>query len=99
MLENRLMERMVHTYGKTFHFWHVDRDPLPFGIPQLMMTFTEDGQVDDRLVHLRDQELGINTEQIRKSREYIKKPQLVEGGDLFLTGKVLQLKTESVHRQ
>ena len=36
--EQKEMEEVIGIYGKTFHFWQVDRgDKLPLGMPQLMM--------------------------------------------------------------
>ncbi len=36
--EHALMEKLVRTYGKTWHTWHTDRDKqLPLGEPHLMM--------------------------------------------------------------
>ena len=49
------------TYGKTFHTWQYDRDDFPYGVPQLMMGLTEDGQADEALIHDRDRRLGIST--------------------------------------
>lgn len=50
-IQRQDMENVVKTYGKTFHFWQVDKgDSLPLGIPQLMMSLTRDGQVYDHLV-------------------------------------------------
>jgi len=47
--EHALMEKLIHTYGKTWHTWHTDLDKdLPRGVPQLMMGFTADGQADPR---------------------------------------------------
>src|SRR3954463_13145674 len=49
--EHELMEKLVNTYGKTWHTWHTDLDKaLPLGVPQLMMGFTADGQVDPAMV-------------------------------------------------
>jgi len=46
MAETEEMKEVVRLYGKTFHFWQVDRgDVLPLGRPELMMSFTEDEQV------------------------------------------------------
>lgn len=42
--------KVCKTYGKVFHFWQVDRgDPLPLGIPQVMMALTRDEQLCDNL--------------------------------------------------
>lgn len=36
--EVREMEDVIGLYGKTFHFWQIDRgDKLPLGMPKLMM--------------------------------------------------------------
>jgi len=94
VLENRLMERLVSTYGKTFHFWQIDRDILPFGVPQLFATFTEESQIDRRILDYRDRELGVKSADLRKDREYIPWPKKVEGVDLFLQGQVSQLKLQ-----
>lgn len=42
--EHKEMGKLIGTYGKTWHFWQVDRgDPLPYGPPTLMMALTQDG--------------------------------------------------------
>lgn len=42
--EHKVMEKLVNTYGKTFHLWQIDRgDKLPLGEPSLMMAFTKEG--------------------------------------------------------
>jgi hypothetical protein len=44
MAEHMDMQKLVNTYGKTWHLWQVDRgDPLPYGPPSLMMSLTADG--------------------------------------------------------
>jgi hypothetical protein len=44
--ETEEMKQVIGLYGKTYHFWHVDRgDMLPLGKPELMMSFTKDEQV------------------------------------------------------
>jgi hypothetical protein len=49
------MEKLIHTYGKTWHTWHTDSgDRLPFGVPKLMMGFTAEGQSHPSLVRSRD---------------------------------------------
>lgn len=69
------MELVCKTYGKVFHFWQVDKGhSLPYGIPQLMMSFTRDGQIYDHLVQSCAERLGIDFEKERKSREYMTGP-------------------------
>jgi hypothetical protein len=44
--ETEEMKEVIGLYGKTYHFWQVDRgDMLPLGKPELMMSFTRDEQV------------------------------------------------------
>ena len=44
--ETEEMKEVIGLYGKTCHFWQVDRaDVLPLGNPELMMSFTKDEQV------------------------------------------------------
>lgn len=46
--ETEEMKEVVGLYGKTYHFWQVDRgDTLPLGKPELMISFTKDEQVSD----------------------------------------------------
>ncbi|KAJ0512686.1 putative RNA helicase [Helianthus annuus] len=40
-VERKDLEKVAKTYGKTIHFWQVDRgDELPLGLPQVMMALT-----------------------------------------------------------
>lgn len=67
--EHTLMEKLIHTYGKTWHTWHTDLNKdLPLGVPQLMMGFTADGQIEQRLVIDRDRRLGVDSTQKKKAR-------------------------------
>lgn len=73
--ETELMKKLVTTYGKTWHTWHTDmHQQLPLGVPQLMMGFTADGQIDPSLVAARDQRFGISSFEDRKAREGIETP-------------------------
>ena len=58
--ETKEMEEVIGLYGKTYHFWQVDRgDRLPLGNPELMMSFTKEEQCPtpgfEKLVGERDQ--------------------------------------------
>jgi hypothetical protein len=60
--ETREMCETVGLYGKTFHFWRVERgDELPLGMPSLMMSFTAEGQVPWGKVEERDGRFGVDT--------------------------------------
>ncbi|CAM9551383.1 unnamed protein product [Phaeothamnion confervicola] len=58
--ETAVMRRLVNTYGKTWHFWQVDRgDTLPMGVPQLMMAPTQDGELNTKMVDERNESYGV----------------------------------------
>ena len=56
--------------GKTWHTWQVDLGhQLPLGPPQLMLAFTQDGQIDPDVVAKRDADLGTDTDKTARSRK------------------------------
>ncbi|OBT81614.1 hypothetical protein VE02_10207 [Pseudogymnoascus sp. 03VT05] len=70
--ETAEMREIVGLYGKTFHFWQVDRgDELPLGMPQLMMSFTEDDQVTWDKIKDRDSRFGVDMSKKRQARKDI----------------------------
>ena len=80
--ETKEMEQVIGLYGKTYHFWQVDRgDKLPLGGPELMMSFTKDGQQEGlkELIKERDTRFWISSEQKAKKREYIEEPEIHPG--------------------
>ncbi|MDM0110408.1 OBAP family protein [Variovorax sp. J22R24] len=86
--EHALMQKLIGTYGKTWHTWHTDLGKdLPVGVPQLMMGFTADGQASADMVDARDQRFGISSSAKRKDRESIVAPPVAEGADDWQTGK------------
>jgi hypothetical protein len=90
--EHALMDKLVHTYGKTWHTWHTDQDKtLPLGMPQLMMGFTGDGQVNPSMVMQRDQRFGVDSAAEKKAREDIPTPAIDPGADAWRQGKVIQI--------
>ncbi|MFJ5282799.1 OBAP family protein [Pseudomonas sp. NPDC088429] len=90
--EHALMQKLIHTYGKTWHTWHTDLNKnLPLGVPQLMMGFTAEGQVDPKLVAERDLRLGIDSAERRKARADIPSPAIAPGADAWSKGNVLQI--------
>lgn len=71
----RDLEKVSKTYGKTIHFWQVDRgDALPLGLPTLMIALTRDGQLDDKLARDVEKRYGISFEKERDSRAYMSGP-------------------------
>ena len=80
--ETKEMEQIVGLYGKTYHFWQVDRgDKVPMGEAQLMMSFTDAGQVEQLkgMVEDRDRRYGVNQEEKKEKRAHIEEPQIHEG--------------------
>ena len=84
-LETEALADVVGWYGKTFHFWEIDRGhSLPLGMPKLMGSLTESRQlrIDEAL---RDRNERFDVEHRRKAelRRDIEASQeaLVEGCD------------------
>jgi hypothetical protein len=66
--ENKLMENLVTTWGKTWHTWPDPTTPLPMGEPLLMWAATRDGQISEQALDQRDKRLKISTREVRKRR-------------------------------
>lgn len=95
--ERELMEKLVGTYGKTWHTWHTDmKHDLPLGAPQLMMGFTAEGQANQAMVAARDQRLGVSSAELRKRREGILPLPIAAGANAWEKGKVLQVADPSL---
>ncbi|MHB8111368.1 MAG: OBAP family protein [Syntrophorhabdaceae bacterium] len=91
--EHELMGKLVSTYGKTWHTWDVGNpnSNLPVGIPMLMMSFTNDGQIDPALIKQRDERFGISTLNKRAGRQDITDPRILPGADSWQSGQAPQL--------
>lgn len=95
--EKELMEKLVTTYGKTWHTWQVDRgDKLPLGVPQLMMAFTQEGQLDPHKLALRDAELDVKAAEKKQRRADLPSPEIAPGADAWERGEAIQLRAEKV---
>ena len=78
--ETKEMETVVGLYGKTYHFWRVERgDAVPLGPPQLMMSYTQEGQLNGKLLQDRDERFRVDIERKKKLREHIDKPTIHPG--------------------
>jgi len=100
-VENELMKKLVSTYGKIFHLWQVQHDPIPIGIPELMMALTADGQARPELLKNEDHIVGSTLQERKKRREDIPVPKKVEGADNWMTtGKApyLVLKQQDMNK-
>jgi hypothetical protein len=90
--EHELMEKLLGTYGKTFHTWHTDmQHELPVGVPKLMMGFTADNQIDTAMVTARDARFGISSERKRAERADIATPAILPGADAWQHGTTVQI--------
>ena len=77
--ETAEMRDVAPIYGKTYHFWQVDRgDVVPMGPPQLMGSFTSIEDVEsaragglDELLGERDERFGVDYRVKAKKREGI----------------------------
>ncbi|MBN8901076.1 MAG: OBAP family protein, partial [Rhodospirillales bacterium] len=96
LAERTYFKDLISTYGKTFHMWQVDRDDFPYGIPQLMMGFTADGQADPAKLRERDQRLGISWRHRRAQRSGIAVPEPLPGANAWETGRSLQTALQEV---
>lgn len=96
LAEHAYFEDLVTTYGKTFHTWQIDKDDFPYGIPQLMMAFTADGQANASMVEARDRRLGISTMERRRNRADIAMPDVLKGANSWKSGRIVQTRLEQV---
>jgi Protein of unknown function (DUF1264) len=94
LAEHAYFEDLVSTYGKTFHTWQYDRDDFPYGIPQLMMGLTEDGQADEELISARDRRLRVSTAGKRRGRTDIPWPEVVPGANSWESGRTVQTRLQ-----
>uniref|UniRef100_A0ACD5VA34 Uncharacterized protein n=1 Tax=Avena sativa TaxID=4498 RepID=A0ACD5VA34_AVESA len=75
VVERRDLEKVAKTYGKTIHFWQVDRgDALPLGLPQIMMALTRDGQLRQDLAECVEKKFGVSFQKEKENRAYMSGP-------------------------
>jgi hypothetical protein len=67
-------------YGKAYHLWQTDKgNELPLGEPQLMTSYTADGQLDVTKLEARDERFQTNYRDKRESRKNIPSPTIHKG--------------------
>lgn len=94
--EDALMKELVVTYGKTWHFWQVDRgDALPLGLPKLMMGFTADGQADPRMVAERDRGSNSDSSRTKARRADFPTRPVAAGADAWQHGPAFQIEDQA----
>lgn len=97
--EKDLMKVLIGTYGKTWHTWQVDRgDKLPLGIPQLMMAFTKDGQLDAKIAAERDKLYSVSVATKKAARADIADAKVDSGADAWQKGPAVQLDLKTVSK-
>jgi hypothetical protein len=95
--EHELMEKLVSTYGKTWHTWHTDqKHALPVGTPQLMMGFTADGQLQEQLLTDRDQRFDVSSAKKRENRADIPMPDVDPDANAWQKGVTMQVEVRQV---
>ena len=69
-METEAMKEVAGLYGKTWHFWQVDRgDKYPLGKPTLMGSLTDSSQIDlDAALRNRNQRFEIDHRQKAQQR-------------------------------
>jgi uncharacterized protein DUF1264 len=88
--EAEFLKKAIGTYGKTWHTWDEKMNAsVPVGRPELMMSITRDGVLHPQLIQQRDQELGVNTRQLREDRAkaIIQLPKIEKGADVGEGGR------------
>ncbi|ORY05004.1 DUF1264-domain-containing protein [Basidiobolus meristosporus CBS 931.73] len=98
-METKALKNLLNSYGKTVHTWQVDRgDQLPLGPPQMMMAFTEEGQVNPSLTKQLEQKYSISYESKKKDREELRQEASPPdpAADSWQSGKAYQIKVEGV---
>jgi len=70
------MKGVVNLYGKTWHFWQVDKgDELPLGYPALMGSLTHESQMDiDPALGKRNDNHAVDHKHKAKRRDDIDLP-------------------------
>ena len=96
LAEHELMEKLVSTYGKTFHTWHTDQElTLPLGHPLVMMGFTKEGMLNPKLLADRDQRFKVSSAEKKKNRADIPTPAIQPGANAWQQGQIRQLKLDN----
>jgi len=89
--EHALASRLVRTYAKAWRLWPDGDSGVPTGVPQLMMGFTHDGQLDPVLLAERDRELGVASAEKRRQRADIPAAPPAPGADAWRQGRIAQV--------
>ena len=82
-LETEAMKEVIGGYGKTWHFWEVDKEhELPLGHPKLMGSLTGLAQTNmDEVLKDKNRRGDVDRKDKAKKREEIKAPGIHENPD------------------
>jgi len=88
--EKKYLEFLVNSYGKTFHSWLANEgQTYPFGVPHLMMAFTQQIQdsMEPQLIKDLDTLAKSTMESRRSQRNSLAAKPIVQGADQWQSGK------------
>lgn len=66
--EEKLMQALITTWGKTWHTWPDPKTDVPLGEPLLIWSLTGDGQAKQEMIARRDRRFKVSTRKIRERR-------------------------------
>jgi hypothetical protein len=66
--EEKFMQTILTTWGKTWHTWPDPKSAVPLGEPLLVWSLCGDGQADEGVVAKRDEEFHVSTAKLRERR-------------------------------
>lgn len=84
-----LAGKLVRTYGKAWQLWDPERgSEVAMGVPQLLMGFTRDGQLDPVPYAERDRLIGVASAEKKRQRKDIPAPPIAPGADAWQQGRI-----------
>jgi hypothetical protein len=90
--EHALAGRLLRTYAKTWQMAPAaSAAQVPLGVPQLMMGFTQDGQLDPVLLAERDRQIGVANSEKRRKRADMPEARVAPGADAWQQGRIAQI--------
>jgi Protein of unknown function (DUF1264) len=84
-------------YGKIWYTWYTDVDKqLPSGVPNLLVGFTAEGQIDPKMIARPDHRMNIDTAEKKANRVDIAVPPAGSGAAVRTHGEVFQISGPTV---
>jgi hypothetical protein len=95
LAEHAVMERLVSTYGKAYLTWAVHKhDPLPLGVPSLLMAFKNENQIDKELLDTQRKRLGVDMMTKKQARMDIKETKPIGMADSWSSGRIISIQRQ-----